>query len=122
MDVRWRAYQHFRPEFLKAVDLSLYPAEWIDAQVHSGLFQFRCTERAAILFEVKVYPSGLRDVHGILAAGDLAEIRDILIPSAEAWGRAHGCAGSIIESRSGWARVLRRRGYESHQVAIRKEL
>lgn len=118
----WSHYLRFRPQLLSAVDQSLYPSAWIDAQVYAGLFQFRCTERAAILFEAKIYPSGQKDVHGILAAGDLSEIAEILIPQAEAWGRAHGCSGSIIESRGGWAKLLRGHGYVPHQVAIRKEL
>jgi hypothetical protein len=72
--------------------------------------------------ELRRYPGGALDVHGLVAAGDMVEIRDNLIPCAEAWGRANGCIAGVVESRPGWAKVLKPSGYEVSQVTVRKEL
>lgn len=118
---RWAEYLRFRDAFRAAMDERLYPAEWLDRRVLSGDVLFLSTQDAAIVAEVRTYPSGAQDVHGLVAAGAMDEIVERLIPEAEAWGRAQGCAGAIIESREGWARALRRYGYEPFQTAVRKE-
>ncbi len=58
----------------------------------------------------------------MIAAGPLEEIEDILIPIAEQWGRENGCAFGMIESRPGWAKRMKRHGYEPFQVSLIKEL
>lgn len=118
----WNDYQRFRDGFLKGMDPDLYPARHLDSLVYAGLAHFMFADDAAIVFESKFYPSGLRDVHGLIAAGNADTIANALIPRAEQWGKDHGCAGAIIESRPGWARVLKGRGYETHQVSVRKVL
>lgn len=118
----WEDYRRFRKAFLRAVDTSLYPERHLDMLVHSGLGIFMCEDDAAIIFEVKVYPSGAKDVHGLVAAGNIETIVNRLIPRAEQWGRDHGCVGALIESRPGWARVLKNEGYETFQVSVRKAL
>ena len=115
-------YQRFRARFREAMDPRLYPIAYLDGLVRSGIAHFRCTERAAIVFALRQYPSGASDVHGLVAAGDMNEIVERLIPEAEAWGKQQGCIGALIESRAGWARLLKRHGYEPHQMAVRKEL
>lgn len=111
------AYLTFRHEFA-ALDPDRYPVDYIDHQVAAGAWRCWGNERAAILAEIKTYPSGVKEVHGVAAAGALAEIVQ-LIPLAEAWGRDEGCARAVIESRPGWARLP---GYELHQVSVRKDL
>ena len=96
-----------------------YPAEWIDAQVASGAFRCWANMNAAILAEIRTYPSGLKEVHGLAAAGCPASILR-LIPSAEAWGRANGCTLASLESRRGWARMLPE--YQENQVRLVKDL
>ncbi|WPZ05489.1 hypothetical protein [Pelagerythrobacter marinus] len=113
-----QAYLPFREQFV-ALDPERYPPEYIDAQVWAGFWACWGTENAAILAEIKTYPSGLREVHGLAAAGDVQEIV-ALIPMAEAWGKQQGCRLASIESRPGWAKVLD--GYEVDQVRIVKEL
>lgn len=116
-------YHRFRDQFLEAMDPRLYTGRYLDDLVlYSGDAKFLCTDDAAIIFEVKVYPTGAKDVHGLIAAGNMETIVNKLIPEAEAWGRRHGCIGAIIESRSGWARALKSFGYEVHQTSVRKEL
>lgn len=112
------AYCAHRAEFV-ALCPEKYPAEYIDAQILSRNWLCWGDERAAILAEVKTYPSGLREIHGLAAAGDLTEIQN-LIPLAEQYGEHIGCKIASIESREGWARLLP--DYEVEQVRIVKEL
>ena len=123
-------YPRFRPFFASALDPRLYTIAHLDALIASHLAQLWPGEHAAIVTEVRDYPAGARVVHGLVAAIDpaappgagLDEIVGRLIPRAEAWARAVGCAMAVIESRPGWARALAARGYAPHQLAVRKAL
>ena len=116
------AYQRFRPRFAEALDPRLYTLAHLDALIHSGRAQAWYGIDAAIVTEVRTYPTGARVLHGLVAAGPLEEIVGELIPRAEAWGRTIGCVLAVVESRSGWVRKLKDAGYEIHQTALRKEL
>lgn len=118
----WAGYLRFRPAFGEVIDPRYYTLTWLDGQLLHGNVKFWRTDNAAILAELKHYPTGARDVHGLIAAGDLAEIIETLIPLAEQWGRDNGCIGALIESRPAWARALKPYGYEHHQTIVRKEL
>jgi hypothetical protein len=111
-------YLRFRDELI-ALDPEHYPAWYIDQQVTLGLWRCWGSDKAAILAEIRNYPSGALELHGLAAVGDLAEIVR-LIPLAEEWGKQAGCTRAVIESRPAWARVLP--DYELHQVSVRKEL
>lgn len=112
------AYLRFRREFI-ALDPERYPVWYWDQQISTG--EWRCwgTDKAAILAEIREYPSGVKEVHGVAAAGELDAIVS-LIPYAEQWGREEGCGRAVIESRPGWERVLP--DYELHQASVRKDL
>ena len=112
------AYLRFRAEFI-ALDPERYPPDYIDRKVSNGHWRCWGNEHAAILAEIKTFPSGVKEVHGVAAAGDLRTIIE-LIPRAESWGRKHGCTRAVIESRPGWDRALPT--YELHQVCLRKDL
>lgn len=120
--IDWAGYVQWRPAFEAAMDARLYAAEWLDARILAGSAQFWRSEHAAAVTEIRTYPTGAYDVHGLIAAGDVDAVRDRIIPEVEAWGRSIGALGIVIESRPGWARVLRQAGFEPHQLAIRKEL
>ena len=96
-----------------------YPASYIDEQIHKGTWHCLGDQNAAVIIEFRQYPSGLREVHGIAAAGDLETIKG-LIPVAEEMGRLGGCRLAAIESREGWLKALP--DYELEQVRIVKEL
>lgn len=115
-------YARFRPEFAGALDARLYTIEHLDALLFAGAAQLWSGRDAAIVTEVRTYPTGTRVLHGLVAAGPLEEIVGELIPRAEAWGRTIGCVLAVVESRSGWVRKLKDAGYEIHQTALRKEL
>lgn len=120
--VSLEAYLRFRAEFV-ALDPERYPAAYIDQQVMSGRWRCWGNDRAAILAELKQYPSGAREVRGLAAAkADKAALDDIiaLIPLAEQWGREAGCKWASIESHPAWARLLP--GYAPSQLRIVKDL
>ncbi len=116
------SYSAFRPAFAAVMDERYYTLEWLDGQIEVGAARFFCSDNAAIIAEIRDYPTGAKDVHGLIAAGDLGEIVNELIPLAEQWGRENGCIGAVIESRVGWAKALKASQYEPHQLAVRKEL
>lgn len=119
----WRAaYLRFRPLLAAALDPRLYAIGHLDRLVATGRGLFFHTGAAAIVAEIRAYPTGARVVHGLVAAGDLRDIVGILIPAAEAWGRQRGCIAAIVESRPGWARLLKTHGYAAHQTAVWKDL
>lgn len=117
----WAAYLRFRDAFGEVMDPRLYTLDWLDAQLLTGQAMFWATDNAAILAELKLYPTGARDIHGLIAAGDLQDIIESLIPQAEQWARGIGCIGAIIESREGWVKALKPSGYNIHQVSVRKD-
>jgi hypothetical protein len=115
-------YHRFREQFAEAMDSRLYPIEYLDHLITTGAAQSFISENAAIVAEVKTFPSGAKAVAGLIAAGELEEIETILIPIAEEWGRMNGCTFGMIDSRSGWARRMKQHGYETWQVSLIKEL
>jgi len=116
----WEAYEPFREQFTSLAP-DKYPPEYIDSCVMIGSWRCWGTDEAAILFELKKYPSGITEVYGWAAAGELNAIKE-LIYAVEIWGRANGARAAEIESRPGWSKALASEGYEITQVCIRKVL
>ena len=119
--ITWADYLHWRPAFAAAMDARLHTPEWLDARILAGSAQFWRSKQAAAVTEIRNYPTGAYDVHGLVAAGDVGEVRDRIVPQVEAWGRAIGALGIVVESRPGWARALRPVGFAPHQLAVRKD-
>jgi hypothetical protein len=115
------SYPAWRSRLLEGVDTDLYPAEWLDRRVASGRARFWGNESGAILAEIKTYPSGVKEVHGLVAAGDVDAVK-ALIPLAEQWGRQCGATRGSISSHPAWARIMRDAGYEPTQLTIVKGL
>ena len=115
-------YARFRPMFGEVIDERYHTLAWLDEQIASGVFRYWQSANAAIVTELRSYPTGAVDLHGIIAAGELSEIVGHLIPQAEDWARRIGCVAAIIESREAWAKLLKTSGYMPHQLALRKEL
>jgi len=116
------AYRDFRAKFIEAMDPRFYNIEYLDKRIIGGTAHYFESENAAILTEFKTFPGGATAVSGLVAAGDMQEIVGVLIPRAEAFGKAYGCSHAMIESREGWARVMKPHGYDVFQVALVKEL
>jgi hypothetical protein len=115
-------YNMFRPAFAGIMDQRYYPIEWLDNRIAEGRAKFIGSDHAGIVVELRLYPGGAMDVHGLIAAGNRDEIVNQLIPQAEAWGKEQGCIAGVVESRPAWAKVLKSSGYEVSQVTVRKEI
>lgn len=115
------SYERWRDGFAAALDPRFHGIEYVDTLVWYGRAKLFANHRAALLAEIKIYPSGASDVHVLVGAGDLDALV-ALEPQLAAWGRELGCLGVLIESREGWARIMKNHGYAPHQVALRKEL
>lgn len=117
----WTGYRTWRPAFAAAMDPRLHTPEWLDARILAGSAQFWRSDHAAAVTEIRTYPTGAYEVHGLVAAGDVSEVRDRIVSQVEAWGRTIGAVGIVVESRPGWARALRAAGFQPHQLAVRKD-
>jgi hypothetical protein len=118
----WAGYCRFRDQFAEVLDPRRYRLDWLDQQILEGNFMLWVGDNAAIVASIETYPTGAKDIHGQIAAGDLEEIVNVLIPQAERDAKAMGCIGAKISSREGWGRALRGSGYEPYQLTLMKEL
>lgn len=118
----WSEYQRFRSGFISILDPELYTESWLDGEVWSGRFRLFSHADSAILVSLKAYPTGVREMHVEAAVGELSQLIGPTILLAENWARSIGCRFARIESREGWSRVMKRKGYLLYQTAIRKEL
>ncbi len=89
------------------------------ADLMAGRAQLWSGERAAFVTQLAVDDAPYVLVW--LAGGD---IRDLLAmqPGIEAWARGHGATYAWIQGRKGWARALRKSGFEPHGDGLRKVL
>lgn len=115
------AYARHRGELATLLDPRCHSIEWLDGEVYSGRLKTWSDDKAIIIVDVKMYPAGAREIHGMAAAGSLPNVLG-LIEQAERWAKDQGIEFATIASREGWARVLEPRGYRPHQSVIRKEL
>jgi hypothetical protein len=115
------SYLKFRDGFASAMDPDFHRIEELDAKVSNGTALMWFTDHSAIAGEVQRYPNALV-LHCLCATGDMDEIVNILAPQAEEWAKRAGCTHVVVESREGWARILKQRGYGPHTVAVAKVL
>lgn len=115
-------YLRWREEIAKALDPAFYPIDWLDEQVLQERALAIASDTACIVIEIRTYPGGAREVHGLVAAGEPQEIVEHLIPLAEAFGAERGCGWGCVASRTAWTKLLAPSGYRVHQVTLRKEL
>ena len=115
------AYLRHRSSLAQVLDPRCYTLEWVDSEIAEGRISVRATEDAIILTQVRTFPTGAREIHGMAAAGELPSIL-ALIQQAEQWARSQGIEFATVASRPGWQRVLAPYGYQVHQVELQKEL
>lgn len=118
----WAGYLRFRQGFADILDERFYTVDWLESRILNGQLVVIANDDAAVLVEINVYPTGARELHGMAATGNMKAIVEQLIPQAEKWGRERGCMTAKIESREGWAKVLKPAGYSIYQTALKKEL
>jgi hypothetical protein len=114
-------YYRWRDQFAAILDRRMYSLDWLDDEVATGRVRLFANPAAAILAELRPYPTGAADLHFLIGAGSMEAMRDDLRPRAEAWAQSMGALGAVVESRSGWERTLRSCGYELFQTCLRKE-
>ena len=117
----WPHYLSHRDEIAALLDPRCYTMDWLDGQVWCGRIMTWADDTAILLTEVRMFPAGAREIHAMLAAGDVGGIVG-LSAKAEAWAVSEGIEFATVASRPGWAKVLKSRGYEPHQCNLRKEL
>jgi hypothetical protein len=83
-------YQHWRQAFADMLDPRTHTPEWLDGEVTEGRIKCWATPDAAIIAEIKTYPTGARELHGLAAVGHMVTIVGELIPLAEKWGTQDG--------------------------------
>lgn len=74
---------------------------------------------AAMLTSIEVYPTGLKELRGWLAGGDLSEIKE-WVPVVQAWAQEHGCKRVLITGRRGWLRAFD--GYYDAGTILAKDI
>lgn len=121
MTQAWVEYYRHRNEISEMLDPRCYSIDWLDGQLLAGDALAFGNEQAVIVVCVKRYPAGAKELHGLVAAGDLAAIL-VLIEQAEQWARSIGVDFACVSSRPGWRRVLKPRGYSVNRVELRKDL
>lgn len=120
--IEYTGYLAFRDEFLGILDPALYTDDWLDGMVWAGFFRCISNDQAALLYEIKQYPTGLKELHFVAAAGDLTAIIEELRPKAEEYAKSMNCSLVSVQSRPGWVRALKPHDYEQHQIILRKEI
>jgi len=119
--LQWVDYHPWRDRFAEALDSRFYRLEHLDQIINENRARiFTCPE-AALIVELRHYPTGAYDGHVLIAAGDPGAVVNVLRPRAEQWLREIMALGTLVESRPGWARLLKAHGYEAHQMTLRKD-
>ncbi len=116
------AYQVWRPAFEEALDARYYPITWLDYVVMEGRASLIATNDAAVIVEVRYFPTGAKDLHVICGAGDLDELRGEILRLMLKMASDNGCLAVAVESREGWARALRDKGFSIYKTILRREL
>lgn len=117
----WAEYRRHHAEIVGVLDPRCYSIDWLDLQILNGDARVFGNDDAVIVVVVKQYPAGATELHGLVAAGALAGILK-LIAEAEDWAREQGVTFACVESRPGWERILKKRGYSLYQTSVRKDL
>jgi hypothetical protein len=118
----FREWDRCKPWIEAALEGGFYDIAHIEAMLKrpANPAQFWPGKNAAIVTEVQDHGS-----HRVLfvwaAGGDMDEII-AMAPGIEAVGRLLGCQYAMSEGRSGWQRVMKRHGFETFSVTIRKAL
>lgn len=100
----------------------LYHIQWLDEILRAGEAQFVATDEAAMVVEIRIYPTGVKGCVVVVAAGSATEIIHTLRPNIEAWGREMGCTKGLVESFPAWAKLLKPYGYSPFKLSLIKDL
>lgn len=114
------SYEAWRERLATANDPLFWPIEVIDAMVGTGVAQFWCDGKAALVTAIREYPGGAVALEAVAAAGDLESLRDEINSNVEQWAREQGLTHLLIAGRHGWTRV--HKDWRHFQTVLVKEL
>lgn len=114
----WLAYKDLHDEIERGLDLRFYSIDWLDEMIWYGRFDLHAKPGAVLVTETRTYPTGARELHGMVAAGHLPTLLKLWDAAIDATDADF----AVVQSREGWGPVLKSRGFELHQVELRKEL
>lgn len=89
--------------------------------INSGRFQYWPGTRCCVVTEIMEYPRA-RKLHIFLAAGDLDEILDDILPQLKDFARETGCSAITNISRKGFLKRLPAHGFKAKSVAFEMEI
>lgn len=89
-------------------DSNGHTIEDVERSIAEGRSVLLSGENSAIVFDV----SDVRLLHVRLAGGTLGDLRVAGIQQVEDLAKEYRCDSVVVSGRSGWARVLRERGYQ----------
>lgn len=115
------AFNRHRDEIASILDERFYPLAWVQAEIEAGRIGLMHNATAIIGYERRHYPGGAVELHGMFAAGRMAGILELIDIAVDAAWHA-GCTVAAIDSRAGWAKILKTRGFVTDRVRITKEL
>lgn len=96
--------------------------EDIEDGIESGLYQFFCSPRSAVITEIIHYPRKTV-LNYFLIGGDLGELIQEIEPYVTRWGKEkHGCKKVVGIGRKGFERAFRGSGYTPCWSAITKDI
>jgi hypothetical protein len=91
--------------------------EDIEAGVAKGEYTLWPGDRSAAITEIHQFPRA-RFLHVFLAGGDLAELRDEMVPMWRIYAKLKGCSRLTLCGRRGWERALKSQGWRSDLVCL----
>lgn len=119
MDLR-AEFDRVWPLLKPAINLDTHRKRHVWEAIDRGDVQLWTAEDAAIVTEIKVFPTGLRAMNLWLAGGVLAGVQT-LVSRAEAVAKARRCGLMTISfCRPGWERALS--GYSKAGIQLTKEI
>ena len=83
--------------------------------------QLWCGEKSAIVTELHQFPQNRKKARIWLAAGDMDELVNEMLPDVEEWARKEGCMAVTIVGRKGWLRKLQKH-YKQDYVTLERKL
>lgn len=113
------AYGLHRDAIAGILDERFFPLEWVDQEVAEGRIAVIGDASGCVGVTRREYPGGAVELHVMFAAGELSaclRIWDQIEASAQGFDLA------AVESRQGWAKALKSRGFRVDRVRVVKEL
>jgi hypothetical protein len=115
------AYGRHRAEIAGLLDERYYPLEWVETAICEGRIALLHNDGAVLGVERRHYPGGASELHAMFAAGTLSSVLELCDQACEA-GKLAGLDCAAVESRGGWEKALRSRGFVRDRVRLVKGL